>query len=109
MLKILTLLFSITLLTITNGCGQKNIISNQNDPIELTCVSEPGASYFQGNEKCCDGLNGATDSSLPDGTCILPEDDITSGAGICIPCGNNICEKEFSENECNCPEDCDTK
>ncbi|MBT3816791.1 MAG: hypothetical protein HOE80_00510 [Candidatus Magasanikbacteria bacterium] len=107
--KILTVLLSITLLTVISGCGQKDTIPNQNNTIDLSCVSEPGASYFQGTEQCCEGLKGTTYSSLPDGTCVLPKDDMTSGAGVCIPCGNNICEKEFSENECNCPEDCATK
>ena len=103
MSKILTILFTITIISVMSGCAQKDI------PPELICINEPGASYFQGNEQCCEGLKGATYSSLPDGTCVLPKDDMTSGAGVCIPCGNNICEKEFSENECNCPEDCATK
>lgn len=26
-------------------------------------------------------------------------------AGVCLPCGNGVCEEKF-ESKCNCPEDC---
>lgn len=29
-----------------------------------------------------------------------------SGLNICSDCGNNICDIEFGENKCNCPNDC---
>ncbi len=79
-----------------NGdCGQEYVKV-------LDCVEE-GVGLSPGYE-CCEGLIGRNPSTpIRDGIC----DEIAGSFGICIPCGNGVCDEEL-ENICNCPEDCDT-
>lgn len=79
-----------------NGeCGQQYVKN-------LTCV-EKGGSLSPGY-KCCEGLSSITPSTatrILNGVC-----DYAAGSfGICAPCGNGVCDKDY-ENKCNCPEDC---
>jgi len=75
---------------------------------DRTCITEPGKAYYPGTEKCCGGLTSIFGSELPDGRCWCTEkDNNCGGSPICAPCGNGICEKEYKEDRCNCPSDCD--
>jgi hypothetical protein len=56
-----------------------------------------GRDKTPGND-CCQGLTAVT----PKITC---GKGFGGYVGICVPCGNGICEKEL-ENNCNCPSDC---
>jgi len=59
-------------------------------------------------DHCCSGLTewerGMDTSRVVDGECV--DSDSVSGypLGLCINCGNGICEE--IESACNCPEDC---
>jgi len=91
----------ILIVVLVSGCTQK---TNQDD--SKPCISEPGKAYYPGDEKCCEGLKPVFPYELPDGTCLDPKDDTRSGSPVCAPCGNGKCEKGYSEDKCNCPEDC---
>lgn len=104
--KIITIILSLSLLLVINGCTQdhQSIIEETDN---RTCVTEPGKAIYPGNEKCCGELKSIFGSELPNGECHCTEkNNNCGGAPICAPCGNNICEKEYSEDKCNCPEDC---
>lgn len=67
---------------------------------ELDCL-EKGEGMSPGYE-CCEGLVSKNPKTLViDGVC----DQIAGSFGICIACGDGVCEEEY-ENICNCPEDC---
>ena len=88
-------------LILISGCT-----SNVSQEDSKTCISEVGKAFYPGTEKCCNGLKSVFPYELPDGTCISSKEDTRVGAPICAPCGNGKCEKEYSEDKCNCPEDC---
>ncbi len=53
--------------------------------------------------KCCEGLapvNGVL--SKESGICLAG-----TGAVLCLPCGNGICDKNLGEDHCACPKDCE--
>ncbi len=63
-------------------------------------------------DQCCEGLKEWT--PIPDtrfsiaDICYQIGQPSESGMGLCIECGNGICENHmaYNENPCNCPEDC---
>ena len=96
--------------TISEAQEKDNVIckceNNSCTTLELNCVNTPGQSYYPGSEICCNDLKSVFPYELPDGTCLAAEDDDRGGAPVCAPCGNGKCEKDYSEDKCNCPEDC---
>ena len=69
--------------------------------------------------RCCSGLNRIHTSryihpcdtpgeyACDENSCsIPPPTSDKSPWWQCTPCGNGICETEYGENRCNCPEDC---
>jgi len=96
----------ILIVVLVSGCTQNSQPITEEDD-NRTCVIEPGKAIYPGNEKCCGGLKSIFGSELPDGRCWCTEkDNFCGGAPICAPCGNGICESEYKEDRCNCPEDC---
>lgn len=86
---------------------QQEGIDNHNPRDDRTCITEPGKAIYSGNEKCCGELNSIFGSELSEGRCwCTNKDNNCGGAPICAPCGNGICEREYKEDRCNCPEDC---
>ena len=87
------------------------------NPIDIKCAIageeiEP-EEYNQGI-RCCDGL-----TEMVPGKWLYPcnSGEICQNGCVIVPpyetpwvqcssCGNIICESEYGENECNCPEDC---
>ncbi len=63
-------------------------------------------------DQCCEGLKEW--SSIPDtrfsiaDVCYEIGQPSESGIGLCIKCGDGVCESHlvYDENPCNCPEDC---
>jgi hypothetical protein len=56
-------------------------------------------------EICCSGLKPVSGwGGGYEGDCSEPAPP--SGLSICAPCGNGICDIEYEENKCNCPDDC---
>ncbi len=57
--------------------------------------------------QCCSGLKHEIQKKYFDENCVNLYEKYGYGgyAGICINCGDDICDAEF-ENKCNCPEDC---
>jgi len=58
--------------------------------------------------QCCSGLKHKIQKKYFDENCLIlydEKDGYWNDAGICIDCGNGICDEEF-ENKCNCIEDC---
>ncbi|MFA5024494.1 MAG: GerMN domain-containing protein [Patescibacteria group bacterium] len=52
---------------------------------------------------CCSDLKEVFGEAVDDGRIC----NYSQGSqGICLPCGNNICEREAGEDNCNCPKDC---
>ena len=63
-------------------------------------------------DQCCEGLKEwlpipDTRFSIAD-VCYEVGSPSESGRGLCIECGNGVCENHlnYDENPCNCPEDC---
>jgi len=100
-MKVFVFVLLLLVFLVSFGCTTK--VSEDDS---LKCISEIGKAYYPGTEKCCNGLKSVFPYELPDGTCINPKEDTRAGAPICAPCGNGKCEKEYSEDKCNCPEDC---
>ena len=69
------------------------------------CITEPGTAYYPPKEKCCNELKSIFGSDVSPIECKLLKEH-GSGAPICAPCGNDICEPKYGENKCSCPEDC---
>jgi hypothetical protein len=55
---------------------------------------------LEGN-KCCDGL-----TSIPIVDEAQTDCQLVVGISLCSNCGNSLCE--YGENDCNCPEDCNS-
>jgi len=73
----------------------------------LACVTEPGKAIYGDSEKCCGGLKPMFGYEDSNGKCQCTEEgNNCGGASICAPCGNGVCEKEYREDRCTCPEDC---
>ncbi|HIP49910.1 MAG TPA: hypothetical protein EYG99_00490 [Candidatus Pacebacteria bacterium] len=54
--------------------------------------------------KCCEGLK-SLNHFIVKGECI---NYVVDGQGLlCSDCGNGICDKDYGEDYCNCPEDCE--
>jgi len=54
--------------------------------------------------KCCKGLEPMFALSVADECQEFP---LPGSGGYCSNCGNNICESQHLEDNCNCPKDCD--
>ncbi len=80
---------------------------------------ETDPKKYEEGIRCCEGLSeiipgrllqpcdqeGPKGAICEDGCTIIPP--TLPGLVQCAPCGNGICEPEYGENKCNCPEDCD--
>ena len=64
------------------------------------CVDFGDTAYASEGLKCCDGSE-----LLPDYTINDYCGRVSFDSGICLKCGDGICEDP--ENRCNCPDDCD--
>ena len=72
---------------------------------ETECLKEgeSGSAFDEPRTKCCEELTSiGYGVRLDSGECGI----LTNGGFTCTNCGNNICEEEMGEMECNCPEDC---
>jgi len=80
---------------IYNGeCGQEYVK-------DLGCSKE--GNYKLPGRPCCPGLVAKPQATVgTNGACHRK-----TTWGVCLPCGNGICNK--SENICNCPEDCEAQ
>jgi len=68
---------------------------------EITCRDEEYECTIFDIPCCGDLKEVALAFPDEDGQCIA-----ASCGSICLPCGNGVCDED--ENECNCPEDCET-
>ena len=67
-----------------------------------TACSLAGNTVPTPNEICCNGLKPLYGWEYME-ECIAFQD---TGLLICSPCGNSVCDTEYKENKCNCPDDC---
>ncbi len=80
-------------------------------PGVLSCAKDGELLKEPADEYCCEGLK---EWSIPDtrfsiaDVCYEVGQPSESNIGICIKCGDGICENHlmYDENSCNCPEDC---
>ncbi|MCK5416281.1 hypothetical protein KAI92_02540 [Candidatus Parcubacteria bacterium] len=84
---------------------QQEEIDNNNTADNRICITESGKAYYPPNEKCCGELKSIFGPDVSAIECKLIKKQGT-GAPICAPCGNNVCETQYGENKCSCPEDC---
>ena len=79
---------------------------------DLSQCAEDGGLLREPDEYCCEGLKEW--SPIPDtrfsiaDVCYEVGSPSESNIGMCIKCGDGICENHpiYDENPCNCPEDC---
>lgn len=75
--------------------------------LPLACTG-PGEEYYPYFGRCCPGL--VPISSLAPMEGMTSEGCVVCMIGCwaltCAPCGDGVCQLHFSENPCNCPEDC---
>lgn len=68
-----------------------------------------GETYYPTLGHCCPGLRALPAVELMAGMGSNP-DDVTCFASCwsmtCAPCGDGVCQPHYTENYCNCPEDC---
>ncbi len=57
--------------------------------------------------KCCDELSEIWSTCAEDDCSCKHSFPSIGGLGICSNCGNNICDRGYGENHCNCPQDCE--
>ncbi len=92
----------------TKNSAVENIVPKSDVEVNNNKCVMAGKAYYPPKENCCDGLTTIFGSELPNGKCWCTEKDNTcGGAPICAPCGNKKCEKEYGEDKCNCPVDCE--
>ncbi len=105
------LLLFFVLLPLLTGCA----LQNNNSITSWSICSTPGESFSSVRPKysknCCKGLKewqSGMDTRISIGDkCYETMNESGNPVGICLNCGNGICEK--NENVCNCPEDCNAK
>jgi hypothetical protein len=86
---------------ILQGCDNQPVCYSQPEFIAATC----GDLAYTGQEvACCEGLMRRCGMEFIDGTCDMSGRHSVYSVGICVPCGNGVCNQ--FENKCNCPEDC---
>lgn len=80
-----------------------SLSKNLEQPIQCAQEGESIGTCVNCMPKCCENLNPMPNLKY-DGVCTnLP----APGSGAtCSACGNNICDTQNNEDECNCPEDC---
>ena len=102
------LILILILLFFISGCIiSENKVSNENSLVQkdLGCAEKgekmrPYDDYFPG--ECCEGLDPVMGGYNPD-DCHEP---FIGDIYTCSDCGNGVCETEYHENVCSCPEDC---
>lgn len=87
-------------------CDAADGESAANCPLDCSCTQygNPTGLHSPG---CCPGLVNATDNSSPPvpgyGICCFTNN---AANGVCLDCGNGICEAGFGEDNVTCPVDC---
>ncbi len=86
------------------GPGENYCNCEQDCPLEPPCIQEGRAgTEGAGNPDCCEGLDHIDCDTYDVGTGSCQE---CTGSFYCTYCGNGSCDTR--ENECNCPEDCES-
>jgi hypothetical protein len=103
-MKTTSLFFTLILILFIVGCTEQIKNSDNNNNTNCAKLGETiGAVDMP--EGCCSGLKPVAGwGGGYEGDCSIPAPP--GGLSICAPCGNGICDIEYGENKCNCPDDC---
>jgi hypothetical protein len=98
------LLLIVTMPSLAHAYGAP-MSPNPPPPADFSCAGPgDGVGGSSGRISCCNGLVRISTSTADPANCDAPS--VTSGAWVCAPCGNGVCDAVWGEDQCNCPSDC---